>query len=104
MFKQLPPGIWIQIHNLPTDTTDVTVQEYLARYAVVLPLENISVAVYPTGCFAKICITNDMAAELLNARLKDHKFQGRSVYAVLSRKEKDFSLKKGQHRETYLHR
>ncbi|HTQ59577.1 MAG TPA: hypothetical protein VMI32_05105 [Candidatus Solibacter sp.] len=93
MFKQLPPGLWISIHNLPADTTDIAVQEFLARYAIMLPLENISLAVYPRGCFAKICITNEMVEGYLNMLLKDHKFLDRHLRAVLSRKERDFTKK-----------
>ena len=82
MEKQLPSGTWLYFRSLSVETTDVTLQEFLASRGIDLPLENISVRLYPDSTSAKVTITREVTEQLVNWAIDGQKLNGRDVQAL----------------------
>ncbi len=80
--KKIPVGAWLYFNRLPSDTTDVEFQEFLAVHGIDLPLENISVRQYENGSCAKVTVPNDTVSCLINWAINGDKLRGKSVLAA----------------------
>jgi hypothetical protein len=87
--KQIPVGTtYLFIHQLPFDTTDAELQEFLAGIGISLPLENICVKPQHTRlCNAIVGIPPRTIAMLCNWAINDTKFRGKSLVELKPRKQ-----------------
>jgi hypothetical protein len=82
--KQMPQGTtWVFVHQLPIDTTDAELQEFLAGIGIPLPLENICASPQRNRmCNAVIGIPSSTVSMLLNWAINNALFRGKSVVEV----------------------
>jgi hypothetical protein len=75
--KKIPIGAWIFCPSIGPETTEESLQDFLAERGVELPLENISINDKHTS--AMISIDNDCAAILVNWATNCGVHDGRTV-------------------------
>jgi len=71
----------LYFNNLSVDATDVSLQEFLASRGIELPLDNISVRLYPNSAAAKVTITREVTEQLVNWAIDRTQLHGRNVEA-----------------------
>jgi len=81
MEKKLPHGVWLYFNRLAVETTDVSLQEFLASRGIDLPLENISVRVYQNCACGKVAIPHGVVEQLLNWAIDKQQLHGRNAVA-----------------------
>jgi len=84
MDKEIPSGTWLYFTDMAAGITDVALQEFLANCGIDLPLENISVRQYPHCSGAKVTITREATARLVNWAINGQQLNGRNVEAAAS--------------------
>lgn len=75
----VPIGAWILALSLSDETTQESLQAFLADRGVDLPLENISIKQNPKGTSALVSINNEVAAVLVDWALNGAPLHGKPV-------------------------
>ena len=78
--KQLPRGMtWIFFSQLPMDVTEESFQAFLAKQEIHVPTSQISIRNYNSNSCAKVAISNDVVALLINWAINGAKMGERDV-------------------------